>query len=197
MAEEQSFSTPPAKKVKQGSFSPGELTLETTGMETVRIPWEKIKFGILGKIHEVSSAPSTPTRKAPDIRPGRVIGALIAGPLGTGAYDLVHAKKETPSTPKNENFLIFYLYVADEVHPYRFDSLGTNFKTFLNEETGYSGELNLFLFIRKISPFMLNALDSGITAFLEKGKNYIPAFSSRDEFSWHCEETYRKRTRLK
>lgn len=167
------LSTPIPRKVKQGEFLDGGLRLETTLGETFRIPWERIRSHFAGKVEEKVSKQAPPKK---GINVLRTTAALAAGPIGTAAYDLTVGKpKKEVQTQSAGHFFLLDLHVTDQSQPFRFDSNGTNFRTFLGEEAGYSGETNFFTFTRKL----FSKLEQP-----EPSKNNLPVFKSRDEFSW-------------
>jgi hypothetical protein len=182
MPNEDHLAAPLPKKVRQGSLSETELSLETVLEEKITVKWEDFILFFLGKVEEKSSRPQEKTkeRHIDVIR----LAADVAVPLGGSVYDLVKKKEPPMQMQKPNSFYLFDLYVKDNSQPFRFDSIGTNFKKFLGEEAGYSGEINLLKFIKKISPYTLKIQDKSVVIFLEKGKNFIPVYPSRDEFTW-------------
>jgi len=174
------LSTPIPKKVKQGEFLEHGLRLETTLQEAFEITWGDIVFLFLGKVEETHKAVQP---EKPGINVIRTSAALAAGPIGTAAYDLVAGKKKKePQASHGNSYLLLDLYATDRREPFRFDSTGTNYRTFLGEEAGYAGETNLLTFIRKLATKI--QLDSTLLHLLEKGKSAIPPFPSRDAFAW-------------
>ncbi len=185
MLNEDQFSAPLAKipkKVKQGSCLETGLLIDTVLEEKITVNWEDLDFFFLGKVEERSNRPQEKPKehKVDLIR----LGADMVIPLGGNVYDLLKKKDLPTQIQSTSSCYLFDLYVKGGTQPFRFDSSGTNFKAFLGEEAGYSGEINLLNFVKKISPHTLKIQDKSVVLFLEKGKNFIPIFHSRDEFSW-------------
>jgi len=191
--DEKRFSIPLAKRVKQGVFSAESLKLETTSGEVVEVTWGEIALVVLGKVTQAGPPPG-PSRKPKEIEVGKVIGGLVAGPFGTAAYELLKGKKKGQILSKPESSMILDLYRSGNPQPIRFEAGGTNFKTLLNEEAGYSGELNLLAFVRKVAPYLKTALDSSVSQFLEQGKSAISVYSSRENFDFDSAKKIRRKS---
>jgi hypothetical protein len=185
MSEENlNLSTPLPKKVKQVEFYDKGLSIETTLEEKLCVPWSDIVFFFAGKIEKKSEA-KPQASSGPKVNIVRTAASLAAGPIGTALYDL-SAKKEKPInlSSSTESFLLADLYILQNLQPFRFDSIGTNFKPLLKEETTYASDLNFLNFIRKIAPFLNHLRNTSLFQIVEKGKNALEVFPSRDAFAW-------------
>lgn len=190
MSEPDNLATPLPRKIRAGEFSPSGLTLETALDESVALPWSGIFFLFLGRVETKPVAPEKPS--GPKLNVIRAGAAMAGGPIGTAIYDL-SAKKQRPVGVPADSFFLLDVYPAAENRPFRFDSIGTNFKKFLKEEAGYSSDANFAAFVRKLAPHAADALDESAAQFVEKGKRVAPVFPSRDAFAWRSFELFRKK----
>lgn len=161
--EEKQVAKPVPVKVWGGEISPNGLVLETK-ISQEKIPWQDVEILCTGRIKD-SMDTGSPKPSA-----------------GLKGRFQKMSRSEHPSQnvkTVQSGCLLAYMFIRGYNAPFRFDSVGTNFKKFLGPDAGYSGEINFINFINKVAENAVEAqVDDSTMQMLERGKKWLAEYES-------------------
>ncbi len=170
MGVDKNLSRPFVLKVWGGAMLE-EKAIFRTGVGEVDVFWDDVEFICIGRVRETIDRESL---KADS--PGKSF--LKAMPL-VGRI----VRERSRQVIERENLLEALVFVKGIAEPFRFDSIGTNYREFLKDEAGYASERNFSLFFRKLIEKCKNAaLDESAEEFYSYGKGRVRVYPSREKF---------------
>jgi hypothetical protein len=179
------YAAPPPRKVRQGKIEAEGLTVETMGGETVAVAWGDIRCVFMGRMEPRPGAGGTATGDAPAQRLGRMIASGIGGPVGKAAFNVVQKRKSdggaAAAAMANSAYSVIDVYPEGHPSPVRFETSGTNMRTLLGPDAGYSGDLNILALVRRFSELAPQALHRSATEVVARGRHFIRVYPSRED----------------
>ncbi|MDQ7826401.1 MAG: tetratricopeptide repeat protein [Candidatus Eremiobacteraeota bacterium] len=172
------LAVPLPRKVTRGAFRDTGL-LVVTAEQQREISWSDILYVYMGRVEPGASE--------------EVKGKVGSLGLGSGAPKLAGRGERFQAESAHSAFYLLDIYASGQIPPYRIDPVGTSLKGFLGEEAGFSAELNLFSFARKIAPMVSAQADPSLLQFVEKGRKAVPVHRSKDSFGKASFEGYKAR----
>ena len=182
---DRSYSLPLARRVRGGRLSETGFQVQTTTEETFEVSWRSLRRLHLGRIE-----PTTTRVVSAGSGPGRMAARMVGQALGAESGGEGDSGTRT-EVEKGATFLVMDLYPRGEEVPFRLDSTGTNLRSLLGEEAGYSGEINMMALLRKVATAAPRVVDEDVGRVLARGKSAIQGYSDRDAF--HAESLRRWR----
>lgn len=98
------------------------------------------------------------------------------------------ARERSSQVVERQNYLIALIFTRNRPAPFRLDSLGTNFRQLLGEDSTFAGEINLCRFIKKIAEKTPTAfLSESTKIFFKQGRGKLKRYDNLNSFiekSW-------------
>ncbi|MHB2015530.1 MAG: hypothetical protein ACYCW6_01145 [Candidatus Xenobia bacterium] len=182
-------------KVRSGELGPETIVFKTTTEETMQVPLSTVRCLFLGRIDPPTRTVETKAGAGSGALKlvGNIIAPGVGGLLASGVNKATGVGKTT-TTSGGSSYYVMDLHCDNYDGPFRIESTGTNMRTFLGEEAGYSGEINMMLLLKKLAPYIPTAFNKQMVVVLERGKTNAPSFPDRDEFG---EASYKAYLRLR
>lgn len=172
------YAAPPPRKVRRGRLDGERMEIETMGGETVHAPYASVRCIFVGRMEPAApaSGPSLGELPSPSMsgRGGRLGKISVAISLGEGPTGASAAMARSA-------YSVIDVYVEGHEAPLRFETAGTNMRTLLGDEAGYSGDLNHLALLGRLARLAPHAVHRSAAEVLEGGRSAIRSYPSRED----------------
>lgn len=181
------YAAPPPRRVREGRFGANSLVVETSAGR-IEVPYTSVRCVFVGRIqpdggHGESWSSTSPTSFGAITMVGRVVRRDSGS-----ADDATAAAASMSSSP----WSALDIHVDGDPAPLRIETAGTNMRSFLGEEAGYSGDINFLALLRHLAEVAPHALHASVQEVLAKGRHAMKSYTTRDDFYLASRDALRK-----
>ncbi|MFP4497573.1 MAG: hypothetical protein ACLFQV_05120 [Vulcanimicrobiota bacterium] len=175
--------------VKGGQIKEDGMEIKTAN-DFFNIKWDDVEFISIYKVmKECQSVNPAPRNNNRGFRVNREAIGMIRQVRD-------NAMRDIGSKSSAEESFVSYLKIRGLSRPFKFDTIGTNFRELLGPHAGYSGLINFNMALKKIISLAKNArLDPSAYLFETQGRGRIKIVSSNEE-AWNSLRQFMKKCEM-